>query len=151
MRNEQKPLPGLPRGLRAPTLGDVRDAVEKAKHLSPTRVRDLNSAITCFCGLIGQAPDGTPLDLALIRDKLNAVNPLANGISRKRLANIRSDLFAAIAASGLKPVRPSRQGLTEPWRALRASLKTQRHRIGASRLSHYASAAGLNLSTSMTS
>ena len=71
--------------------------------LSPTRIRDLTSAITCFCGLIEQEPDGIPLDLAWIRDKLNAINPVANGISAKRLANIRSDLFAAIAASGLNP------------------------------------------------
>jgi integrase len=142
MRNDQTPLPGLPRGLKTPTLGDVRDAVEKSTFLSPIRIRDLSSAITCFCGLIGQEPDGTPLDLAAIRDRLNAINPVANGISPKRLANIRSDLFAAIAASGLTPVKPARQGLTEPWRALRAKLKTKRHRIGISPLSHYASAAG---------
>ena len=129
---------------RPPTLGDVRDAVENSADLSAVRIRDLDSAITCFCGLIGQEPDGVPLDLAAIRDKLNAINPVANGISAKRLANIRSDLFAAIAASRLKPVRPPRQSLTEPWRALRAKLKTKRHRIGTSRLSHYASTAGAN-------
>jgi integrase len=140
MRNDQTPLPGLPRGLKTPTLGNVRDAVEKSTFLSPIRIRDLSSAITCFCGLIGQEPDGVPIDLAAIREKLGAINPVANGISAKRLANIRSDLFAAITASKLKPITPPRQSLTEPWRSLRALLKTERHRIGISRLSHYASA-----------
>jgi integrase len=143
MRNDQKPLPCLPRGAKAPTLGDVRDVVQNSAGLSAVRIRDLISAITCFCGLIGQEPDCVPLDLAAIREKLNAINPVANGISAKRLANIRSDLFAAITASKLKPVTPPRQSLTEPWRTLRAMLKTERHRIGISRFSHYASTTAL--------
>ena len=144
MRNDQKPRSSLSQN-KAPTLADVGDAVGKSNDLSPVRIRDLNSAITCFCGLIGQEPDSVPLDLAEISDKLNAINPVASGISQKRLANIRSDLFAAIAASGLKRVERARQGLTQPWQVLRAKLKTERHRIGTSRLSHYASSTQLTL------
>ena len=142
MSNDQKAHSPVPPGSKAPTLGDVRDAVVRSNDLSPVRIRDLSSAISCFCGLIGEEPDSVPLDLAEIREKLNAINPVANGISPKRLANIRSDLFAAIAASGLKPIKLAPQGLTEPWRALRAKLNTKRHRIGLSRLAHYGSAAG---------
>jgi hypothetical protein len=138
MRNDQKARSPVPPGPKAATLGDVRDVVARSDDLSPIRIRDLNSAISCFCGLIGEEPDSIPLDLAEIREMLNTINPVANGISPKRLANIRSDLIAAIAASRLK------QGLTEAWRVLRAKFKMERHRMGLSRLAHYASAARLN-------
>jgi integrase len=138
MRNDQK-TPSLV----ALTLGDVHDIVARSNDLSPVRIRDLISAIACFCDLIGVEPKSIPLDLTEIRDKLNAINPVANGIGPKRLANIRSDLFAAIAASRLKLIKPAPQGLTGPWQVLIAKLKTKRHRIGLSRLAHYASAAGL--------
>ena len=138
MLDDQKPFLGAPRSPKAPTLGDVRDAVKVSADLSSTRVRDLISAISCFSSLVGVAPDNIPLDLAAIGAKLNAINPVANNISAKRLGNIRSDLLAAIAASGLKPIRPARQELSESWQTLRAKLKTKRHRIGTSRVTQYA-------------
>jgi hypothetical protein len=143
MRNDQKAPSPAPPGIKGPTLGNVLAVVARSNDLSPIRIRDLSSAISCFCDLIGGEPDSIPLDFAKIREKLNAINPVANGISPKRLANIRSDLFAAIAASKLKPVTPPRQTLTEPWRTLRAMLKAKRQRIGTSRLMHYASGVGL--------
>ena len=143
MSNVQKRQPPYATRPKAPTLADVPDAVARSNDLSPIRIRDQNSAISCFCDLIGEEPDNVPLDLAKIREKLNAINPVANGLSPKRLANIRSDLLAAIAASRLKPIKLVPQGLSEPWQVLRAKLKTKRHRIGLSRLAHYASAAGL--------
>ena len=93
--------------------------------------------------MIGEEPDRIPLDLAQIRDRLNAINPIANGISPKSFTNIRCNLFAAITASRLKPIRRARPGLTEPWRALWSRLTAKRHRIGLSRLAHYGSAEGL--------
>jgi len=65
------------------------------------------------------------------------------GISPKSLANIRSDLLAAITTSGLKPISPAQQRLTEPWRALMTRLTQKRQRIGLSRLVRYGSAQGL--------
>jgi len=126
-----------------PTLADVREALKTCKDRSPVRIRDLSSAIARFSELIGEEPDRIPLDLAQIRERLNAINPIANGISPKSLTNIRCNLFAAITASGLKPIRRARPVLTEPWRALWSTLKAKRHRIGLSRLAHYGSGEGL--------
>lgn len=126
-----------------PTLADVRETLKRSKDLSPVRIRDLSSAIARFSELIGEEPDRIPLDLAQIRDRLNAINPVANGLSPKSFANIRSNLFAAITASRLKPISRARPRLTEPWGALRSGLITVRHRIGLSRLAHYGSAEGL--------
>jgi integrase len=92
---------------------------------------------------MGEEPDRISLDLAQIRDKLNAINPVANGISPKSFTNIRCNLLAAITASRLKPIRRARPGLTEPWQTLWSRLTTKRYRIGLSRLAHYGSAEGL--------
>jgi hypothetical protein len=124
--------------------------LQPTKDRSPVRVRDMSSAIARVSELIGEEPDRIPLDLAQIRDRLNAINPVANGISPKSFANIRSNLFAAITASRLKPIRRAQQGLTQPWRTLWSKLTTKRYRIGLSRLAHYGSAEGLSPAMSMT-
>lgn len=139
MRNKQRPSPTS----QVPTLADVVDALERSPDLSPTRVRDLRSAISRFCALSGEEPGHIALDLGQLRTRLNAINPVAAGISPKSLANIRSDLLAAITTSGLKPISLAQQPLTKPWRALMARLTQKRHRIGLSRLAHYGSAKGL--------
>ncbi len=144
MRNNRRPSPAPSESSGGLTLADVLDALEEAlPDLSPVRIRDLRSAIARFCTLIGEAPGRIALDLAQLRSRLNAINPVAAGISAKSLANIRSDLSAAIAASDLKPISPVRQSLTEPWLALRARLRTERHRIGLSRLARYGSVEGI--------
>jgi integrase len=143
MSDRRKCVPKTKNKLKAPTLGDVRDAVQNSAALSSIRRRDLLSAISCFCDLAGKDANAVIVDLAAIGADLGGVNPAARGISAKRLANIRSDLFAAIAASGLKPLRAPRQNLSEPWISLRSKLETKRQRIGLSRLAHYASAARL--------
>ena len=143
MLKVQKPLARHPQRAKVFTLADVREAVAASTALSQTRIRDLVSAVTCFCSLIDREPQEVPLALGVIADRLNAINPVAVGISPKRLANIRSDLLAAIAASGLKAAKRPPKQLTEPWNTLRRRLKTKGHRIGLSRFCHYASAEGL--------
>jgi integrase len=143
MRNNQMHSPAPSESSSGLTLADVLDAVEMSPDLSPVRIRDLRSAISRFCALTGEEPGRIALDLAQLRNRLNAINPVTAGISPKSLANIRSDLFTAITASGLKPISPTRRSLTEPWLALRSMLRTKRWRIGLSRLLHYGSAKGI--------
>jgi integrase len=137
MRNNRQLSPARSAGL---TLADVLGAMEMSPDLSPVRIRDLRSAISRFCALVGEEPGQIALDLAQIRARLKAINPVTEAISPKSLANIRSDLFAAITASGLRPIRPARQGLSESWQALMTRLIHKRRRIGLSRLARYASA-----------
>src|SRR5688500_3185651 len=123
MRNNRRLSPSPSESSDSATLTDVLDALEEASpELSPVRIRDLRSAIARLCTLIGEEPGRIALDLGQLRKRLNAINPVTAGISPKSFANIRSDLFAAITASGLKPIRPRRRSLTEPWEALRARL-----------------------------
>jgi len=57
--------------------------------------------------LLGNAPAAIPLAMDAIRAGLNAVNPIAVGMTLKRFANIRSDFVAAVKASGCSRSRPN--------------------------------------------
>ena len=98
-----KPNPVLPNAAPA-TLQTILDRLAGHAGLSETRKRDLRSAVTSFAKLMGQPPAAIPLDLADIRRTLDSMVPARAQISRKRWANLRSDLAAAIEASGLRPM-----------------------------------------------
>jgi len=88
----------------AVTLQTVLDRLPTNSALTVNRVRDLRSAVTTFAKLLDQAPAAIPLDLAAMRHTLDTIVPARRQISPKRWRNIRSDLGAAIDASGLRPI-----------------------------------------------
>jgi len=101
------------------TLQDVVDRLLANPALSETRKRDLRSALSVFAKVMGQPLSAIPLDLAAIRNKLDGVAPAQAKVSSKRWANLRSDLSAAITASGLIDMLKSAE--VEPassWAAL---------------------------------
>jgi len=122
------------------TLGDVLDGVANNTSLSPTRQRDLRSAVASYAALIDSSPPHVPLDLAAIRSVLDLMVPIQAKMSRKRWANFRSDLSAAIAASGLCPmVKTSAVDLSESWTSLLAKVQDRKMRDGLSRFARWAS------------
>ena len=58
-----------------PSLADVDRALANNGLLSPTRRRDLRSAISRVAALLGEDPARLPLDLAAIAGRLAAINP----------------------------------------------------------------------------
>jgi integrase len=121
------------------TLQTVLERVRAHKRLSPTRKRDLCSAVTSVAKLIGKPPAAIPLDLEVIRQALDSIRPARARISAKRWANLRSDLVAAIAASGLRPMlRTAGLELDDEWSRLLATTEP-RIRHGLSRLARWAS------------
>ena len=92
------------------TLADVLAAVDRSTALSPTRLRDLRSAVMRVANLLGNVPGRIALDLPAIATSLAAVSPVAAGMTTKRFANIRSDFLAAVKASGLMPIGAVAQG-----------------------------------------
>ena len=86
------------------TLQDVLDRLGTNTALSDSRKRDLRSGIVVYAKVVGEAPAAIPMDLASIRKTLDGVVPLQAKVSRKRWANLRSDIAGAIAASGLQPM-----------------------------------------------
>ena len=107
------------------TLQDVLDRLVAAPGLSETRKRDLRSAVVTFAKLTDQAPVLIPLDLASIRAALDAMVPAQAKVSRKRWANLRSDLAAAIEVAGLRPMlKTAGVALDETWSRLISRLPT---------------------------
>src|SRR6185312_12722030 len=82
----------LPAALRK-TLAHVLAAMDRSTTLSPTRLRDLRSAVMRVASLLGNIPGRIALDLPAIATSLAAVSPVAAGMTTKRFANIRSDFL----------------------------------------------------------
>ena len=108
----------LPAGAPA-TLQDVLDRLAAAP-VCPTRANAicvLPSSPSPSSGASGR--QSIPLDLADIRATLDGMVPAAAQVSRKRWANLRSDLAAAIEASGLRPMlKTAGVALDERWSKL---------------------------------
>lgn len=122
------------------TLQDVIDRLAGNRSLSETRKRDLRSAVVSFAKLTGRSPALIPLDLAAIRATLDATVPAQAKVSSKRFANLRSDLAAAIEASGLRPmIKTAGVELSESWSRLFEGTNKKRICYGLSRFAHWAS------------
>jgi len=104
------------------TLQTVLDRIATASGLSNSRKRDLRSAVISHAKLTERPPAAIPLDLVGIRESLDGMVPASAKISAKRWANLRSDLAAAIAASGLLPMlKTANLDLDENWARLFAT------------------------------
>ncbi|MEP0320804.1 tyrosine-type recombinase/integrase [Bauldia litoralis] len=125
-----------------PTLADVLQHLDEAPGLPESRRRDLKSAVSFVARIWGAPADQIPLDVPAIAEKLDTVNPVARGMSVKRVSNARWGLMFALRHSGLKPGAlggRNNKGLAPAWAALFDLQLSKRHSIGLSRLAHYCS------------
>src|SRR6476619_6604579 len=83
------------------TLADLSAALPAAG-LSPKRLADLQSSIRTISRIAGRNPEHVPLALPTLRRILEHVVAGTRGLSKKTAQNLRSNLCAAIEASGLK-------------------------------------------------
>jgi integrase len=126
------------------TLATVLSALKRASKLAPTRVRDLRSAVKRVAVLLGDEPAAIALDIGAISARLAAINPMAVGMTAKRLGNVRSDFLGAIKAGGMMPAKVlGKSPLSAAWTGLFEQLSGLRPLIGLSRLSHFANARGI--------
>jgi integrase len=143
--------PRVPNYPRSPSQSNVAAAATLAtldQHLRdldlpPIRRRDLRSATARVASLLQERPENLPLDLALIASGLKTINPVAAGMTAKRLSNIRSDFMAAVRLSRLRPIPSAQSGLSPAWVTFMNKFSTKRTRIGLSRLARYASRAAI--------
>lgn len=133
--------PILPSPAMAATLKDVVDRLMANPNLSKTRRRDLRSAVVIYGKLKREPLSAMPLDLAAIRRTLDGIVPAQAKVSRKRWANLRSDLAAAMDASGLQPMlKTSHMALDPIWDALLGSVQDKGVKHGLSRLARWSTA-----------
>jgi hypothetical protein len=108
-----------------------RRIISREASLSNGRRRDLLSAIASTARMLNQHPKDLPVDIARLRPLLAQVHPVQQGISEKRLANIRADLKSALrrASKGPRPKKSPSYETTEAWRGVLARLPHawQRH------------------------
>jgi integrase len=135
-----KHLTVTPPAAAAVTLRNVLDALDRNPDLPVTRKRDLKSALNTYAKVAGNQPATIALDLAKIRETLDGTVPLQSKVSRKRWANLRSDLVAAIAVSGLQPMlKTFGVSLHPEWEELLDEANDKGLANGLSRLARWAS------------
>jgi integrase len=121
------------------TLQSVLDRLAADGALAPSRKRDLRSAVATFAKLTEKSPSEIVLDVGTIRKTLDGMVPAQARVSPKRWLNLRSDLAAAIDASGLRPMlRTGGLRLAEAWVRLLAPAD-RGVRNGLSRFARWAS------------
>lgn len=141
----KQPNPTTPAVPPRPTLEEVFDQISAKADLSDTRRRDLRSSVAIYGKVVDRPLSEIPLDLAAIRKTLDGVVPMQGKVSRKRWTNLRSDLAAAIAESGLLAMlKTSDLKLSEDWEKLLKATKDRRVANGLSRFARWASAKGLS-------
>jgi hypothetical protein len=72
----------------SPSLATVLDGLSQSSALSEIRLRDLRSAVKRVAELLGNVPAAIPLNMQTIQAELSTVNPIAVGMTAKRLTNI---------------------------------------------------------------
>jgi hypothetical protein len=128
-----------------PTLADVERAIDARTGLSDCRKRDLLSGVR----RVGKINNRDLKDISLhpkqLRGLLVPGAPATEHLSRKSLQNLRSDLAAAIALSGLRPLlRTARAKLNPAWVGCRALVTDKGISAVLYRLSAFCSARGIS-------
>lgn len=102
-------------------LDSVITQIDGMADLTPTRRRDLKSALSTIARLLGKAPNRVPANINWIYIRLRRVAPAAHNMSAKRFKNIKSDAIKALALTGcsreradwLRPPCPAWQALLD--------------------------------------
>jgi integrase len=124
------------------TFADVLVRLQQLPDLSPTRRRDMMSAVRRIAGLLGRGPETIPANLRSIRSALEQVHPAQQTppLSPKTWINLRSNLLKALHLTGA-PATPRGSRLAHPWEGLFAALPDAASRTGLSQFLRYLSAA----------
>jgi hypothetical protein len=120
------------------------ERIVSRKDLQRQRREDLLSALRQVARLIGGLPADIPANPEALRRGLNVMTPASAGMTKRRWANVRALLAAALDLTGAKVVRRSRiAGLTPSWLALRNRIPDRYARARQSRFFAFASAQGV--------
>lgn len=95
-------------------LDSVMTQLSGMEDLSPTRCRDLKSALNSLARMIGRSPAEIPANINWLYIRVRKIIPAQHNITKKRLANIKSDALKALELTGcsrkrsdwLAPVSP---------------------------------------------
>ena len=99
----------------------LRDMILQLKEnaaLTPTRRRDLISAVVRLCEIVGVDPRETPASMSYMRPLIRKVHPAKHNLREKTWANLRANFRAAIVHALPRPPRQP----NPVWERLRLAL-----------------------------
>ncbi len=124
--------------MRSPeTLAEVLRLIEADLDLSPTRRRDLASALRAIGKIAHQDLAAMPASFAHLRTLTTPHTAPGLGLSAKRWANIKAELAFALRRVGIAPRRRLAAHLPEPWWSLRAAVRDEAIQRGLARFLAY--------------
>ena len=86
-------------------LNSVITQIDGTADLTPTRLRDLKSALNTIARLSDKVPNRVPANVNWLSIRLRHVSPAAHNMSAKRFKNIKSDAIRALALAGCSRAR----------------------------------------------
>lgn len=119
------------------TLAEVIDFLSKDTRLADKRRRDLISACNSTARLANRPAYDVACDVAALRQLFAVLHPVHGRISKKRLANIRADLAAALELACVIPAADPNTDLLPAWRAFLDKATQRHHAYFLSRLVRY--------------
>lgn len=108
---------------------DVMAAIERSD-LPAIRKRDMRSAASRICEMIGISPQAVPADVKYLRQRLKQVLPVAHGVSKKTFANQKSLFLAVLELAGI--IDPVPRGVAREdfhWGPLLAAIAHDKRRV----------------------
>ena len=125
----------------APSMALILERMDDLTELTPTKRRDLKSAIQSFCKLIGKHPTDVVANINWLHIRIRRVAPAAHNISKKRLANIKSDVIKALTLTGCSRDRADWLRTPSPaWQALLDRISDKHDLWKLTQLAQYCSA-----------
>ncbi len=121
-------------------LEQVLTQTGQSEDLTFAQKNERCSAVRSFASWIGEPPAAIPAHPDYIRRRLSKLTPAAVGVGKKRFANVKSALMAALRHLGLVGGQHYLAPLTPSWKALRKTLPDKYTWTSLSRVFHYCSA-----------
>ena len=126
------------------SLAEVLTSVTANTPISLRRRQEVCSSLRSLARLLGQPLEAIPAHHRWLRERLKNLYPEQAGMSRKRFANIKSDLRFALEHAGIgRSRRTYLASLTPAWQELWDRINDDRLRWPLSRLLRFCSAIGI--------
>ncbi|MBT5319854.1 MAG: hypothetical protein HOL45_08105, partial [Chloroflexi bacterium] len=128
-----------------PNMATILERLDDLDTLSANKRRDLKSAVRSFCRLIGKDPALVPANINWLHVRIRRVSPAAHDITKKRLANIKSDVLKALELTGCSRERSEWLRVPSPeWQSLLDKVPVKQDRWKLSQFSQYCTALGIS-------
>ena len=122
-------------------LDSVITQLSDLDDLSPDRRRDMKSALTSLARMIGRPPAEIPANINWLHIRVRKIIPAKHNITKKRLANIKSDALKALEVTGCSRKRSDWLApMSSGWSDLLSQIEKTHDRWKLTQLAQFCSA-----------